>query len=603
MADRINGSKGWKRNMARQKKKDGFLLQAGILAAAGIIVKIISLLYRSPLTSIIGLEGNGYYSSAINIYTIILLVSSYSIPSAISKVIAQRLAFKEYRNAQRVFQCALIYVIVVGGIASLFTFFAAPILVESNAVPVLRVFSPTIFFSGLLGVLRGYFQAHGTMLHTSVSQILEQILNAVVSILAAYLLIGRVADESATTRAIYGASGSAVGTGVGVITALIFMSGMYFLNRKIIERRIIRDHSPHSESYGEIFKVIVTIVTPFILSTFIYNCSTSINMKIYFQVMMDVFHKSQADVSISYGIFATQAISVVNIPIALSSAMSSASMPRISAAFATKKLKETRHGVNMALHMTMLLAIPSAVGLMVLSKPVMGFIYPQREALDAASNLLRVLAVTVVLYCISTLTNAVLQGIGRVNTPVIHAAVALVVQVGVLYGLLRYTDFDLYALVCANIVYSLIMCVLNHMAVKKYLDYREEMVGIYLKPMLSAIIMGAAAWGVYYGLYYFIPYNRPVLLVAIAIGGCLYFVLLLKLGAVGEEELKAFPKGTLLLHYAKKFHLLKSDTAKYRKNPIEEKMVKQKTKRKNAIRRRKKRRRRKKKPVKKHLLD
>ena len=570
--------------MARQKKKDSFLLQAGILAAAGIIVKIISLLYRSPLTSIIGLEGNGYYSSAINIYTIILLVSSYSIPSAISKVIAQRLAFKEYRNAQRVFQCALIYVIVVGGVASLCTFFFAPSLVESNAVPVLRVFSPTIFFSGLLGVLRGYFQAHGTMVHTSISQILEQILNASVSILAAWLLIGKVANENGTTRAIYGASGSAIGTGVGVITALLFMSGMYILNKKIIDKRQLRDRTGNIESYGEIFKVIITIVTPFILSTFIYNCSTSINMKIYFKIMMDTFHRSQAGTSISYGIFATQAISVVNIPIALSSAMSSASIPRIAAAFATNKLKETRHGVNMALQMTMLLAIPSAIGMMVLSKPIMAFIYPQREALDAASNLLRVLAVTVVLYCISTLTNAVLQGIGRVNTPVIHAAVALVVQVGVLIGLLLFTDFDLYALACANIVYSLVMCILNHMAVKKYLDYQEEMVGIYLKPMLSAIIMGAAAWGIYYGLYFLIPFNRPVLLVAMAISGCLYFVLLLKLGAVGEEELRAFPKGAMLLHYAKKFHLLKPDEESRTRKP-----------RKRKARRKRKRRRRRKK--------
>ena len=80
------------------KKTNSFVLQAGILAAAGMIVKVIGLIYRSPLLSIIGLEGNNYYSAAINIYTIILLISSYSIPSAISKVIAQRLAFKEYRN-------------------------------------------------------------------------------------------------------------------------------------------------------------------------------------------------------------------------------------------------------------------------------------------------------------------------------------------------------------------------------------------------------------------------------------------------------------------------------------------------------------------------
>lgn len=65
-------------------------------------------------------------------------------------------------------------------------------------MPVLRIFAPTIFFSGLLGVLRGYFQAHGTMVPTSFSQIVEQILNAVVSILAAFLLIKAVAGKDTT---------------------------------------------------------------------------------------------------------------------------------------------------------------------------------------------------------------------------------------------------------------------------------------------------------------------------------------------------------------------------------------------------------------------
>ena len=61
------------------------LKQAGILAAAGIIVRIIGLLYRSPLTAIIGDEGNGLYTAAYNIYAVVLLISSYSIPSAVNK--------------------------------------------------------------------------------------------------------------------------------------------------------------------------------------------------------------------------------------------------------------------------------------------------------------------------------------------------------------------------------------------------------------------------------------------------------------------------------------------------------------------------------------
>ena len=545
--------------MAQQKKKDSFVLQAGILAAAGIIVKIIGLIYRSPLTSIIGLEGNGYYSSAINIYTIILLVSSYSIPSAISKVIAQRLAYKEYRNAQRVFQCALIYVLVVGGVASLVTFFAAPLLVSDmpNSIPVLRVFAPTIFFSGLLGVLRGYFQAHGSMAHTSISQILEQILSPGVSILSAYLLIGTVKNESETTKAIYGASGSALGTGAGVLIALLFMFGMYSLNKDIIRKRVERDHSRHQESYQEIFKVIITTVTPFILSTFVYNCSTVVNMKIYNNIMIDVKGLEESMAAIQYGIFATQAMSIVNIPIALSSAMSSASLPGVSATFATHKEKETRRKVNQATRITMMLAIPSAVGLMVLARPVVQFIYPQKEALDMASNVLRVLAVTVILSGLSTLTNAVLQGIGKVNTPVIHAVIALVVQIGILAALLFYTDLNLYALAIANIAYSLLMCILNHAAVKKYLGYREDIVKTYLLPGLAACWMGAAAYGAYQGVYYLIKLNRISLVIALGVAVVVYFVLVIRMGAVNEAELKSFPKGAMLVHIAKKMHLLR----------------------------------------------
>ena len=544
--------------MAQQKKKDSFVLQAGILAAAGIIVRIIGLLYRSPLTSIIGLEGNGYYSSAINMYTIILLVSSYSIPSAISKVIAQRLAYKEYRNAQRVFQCALIYVVIVGAAASLFAFFGASFLVDvENAVPVLRVFAPTIFFSGLLGVLRGYFQAHGTMMHTSISQILEQILNAGVSMLAAYLLIGLVADEGETTRAIYGASGSALGTGAGVLIALLFMFGMYRLNKDVIAKRIKRDRSSVQESYGDIFKVIITTVTPFILSTFIYNCSTVVNMKIYQSIMKNIEGLDEALIAIRYGIFSTQAITIVNIPIAISSALSSASIPGISGTFATHREKETRHKVGQATRMTMLIAIPSAVGLFVLSKPIVQFIYPQKEALDTAADLLRVLAVTVILYSLSTLTNAVLQGIGKVNIPVINASISLVVQVVILIALLFYTKLDLYTLAAANIAYSFMMCILNHAAVKRYLRYREEIAKTYLKPALAALCMGVIAFGIYHGVFYLIKLNRISLMIAMGIAAVVYFILIMKLGVVNESELKSFPKGAMLVHIAKKMHLLK----------------------------------------------
>ena len=543
--------------MSKQEKKDSFIMQAGILAMAGIFSRIIGILYRSPLAHIIGNEGNGYYGSAYNIYTIILLISSYSIPSAISKVIAQRLAVKEYKNAQRIFHCALIYVIVVGGIASLFAYFGAGLLVEQNSVVVLRVFAPTIFFSGLLGVLRGYFQAHRTMLQTSISQIFEQIVNALISILGAFLLIKMVNNQDSTTQAIYGAIGSALGTGTGVLLALLFMFGIYMLNKDIIHRRMKHDKTRNVLSYQAIFIIIFSMVTPFILSTFIYNFSTSLNQTIYTKIMMYVKGISEVETATQYGIYSGQPVTISNIPIAIASAVSSAMIPTISALFAQGNYEGCNNKIKQAIHTTMLVAIPSMVGLFALAKPVTTLLYNLPESIDISSSLLRVLCVTVVFYSLSTLTNAVLQGIGKVNIPVINAAVALVIQTVVLLVLMYCTNLGLYAIAIAAICYSFMMCLLNNLSVVKYLKYKQNYVKTYLLPLVAAVLMGLAAYGVYHGLYLLMPINAVCLMVAIGVAAVVYFVVLIKIGGITKDDLYSFPKGAMLVSFATKMRLLR----------------------------------------------
>lgn len=541
------------------KKNDGFIMQAGILAMAGIICRIIGILYRSPLAAVIGDEGNGYYGSAYNIYTIILLISSYSIPSAISKVIAGKLALREYRNAQRIFHCAFIYVIVVGGLASLFAFIAAGIpglLVEENAANVLRIFAPTIFFSGLLGVLRGYFQAHKTMVQTSISQILEQILNAVISILAAYLLKQTVVDKDLTTQAIYGAMGSALGTGAGVLIALAFMWLVYGMNRKVIAKRLKRDKSGNTLSYPEIFKIIFFLVTPFILSTFIYNFSTSLDETIYRKILKLVKDVDVSQIATWYGIYSGKAVVISNIPIAIASAMSAAMIPSISGKFATGDIKGTRGKVHTAILTTMLIAIPAAVGIGVLAKPVVSFLFPGQTSLDMAAGLLRALSITVVFYSLSTLTNAVLQGIGKVNIPVINAAVALAVQTIVLIPCLWFTNLNLYSLAIATIVYSLLMCILNGIAVRRSLNYKQDVLKIFILPAIASVVMGAAAYGTYTGLFNLVESNVISLIFAVIVGAVIYGILILKTGVLKRNDILAMPKGSKLARMLEKLHLI-----------------------------------------------
>lgn len=585
--------------MAQKNKKDGFIMQAGILAAAGIISRLIGLLYRSPLTAVIGDEGMGYYSSAYNIYTIILLISSYSIPSAISKVIAQKLVLKEYRNAHKLFLCAVWYVLIVGTATGLFLFFGAGLLVDGPAVIVLKVFAPTIFLYGLLGVLRGYFQAHKTMVQTSVSQILEQILNCIVSIAAALLLImttlgsadkyvitqehqvqlgtqivseaeSYVVEETGETvyvltkeqqewntkHATYGAVGSALGTGMGVLTALLFMWAVYGMNRSTIYRRIERDRTRKEDSYGEIIGTVMHVVTPFILSTALYNLNTSLNQTIYSKYLLNVKKGDITKISTDYGIFAGKAVVIANIPIALATAMSSAVIPSISEACAQGDYEGAREKVAKAIKTTMLISIPAAVGIGVLARPVTWLLYPQKSSIDMASGLLTALAVSIIFFALSTLTNSVLQGIGRVNTPVIHSAVALCCQTLALFLLLHFTNCNLYGLVIANIVYSFVMCLLNQIAVRKYLDYEQEVVRTYLIPLLASLFMGALAWAVYQGLYLLTSSNVLSLFPAIILGAVLYFALMILLKGLTEEEIRELPKGHLLLRAARKMKLL-----------------------------------------------
>ena len=547
-------------------KKNNFIMQAGILAAAGIISRMIGLLYKSPLMTVIGETGMGYYSEAYNYYTIVLLISSYSIPSAISKVIAQKLGVKEYRNAHRIFLCALGYVFAVGAVASLFLFFGARLFVAKEAIPVLRVFAPTVFVYGILGVLRGYFQAHRSMAQTSVSQILEQIANVVVSLLMArFLIIAQLGSlampedaEGRVEHAVRGAMGSAMGTGAGVVTALLFMGGIYALNYGYIHRRIEKDRHREVDSYQTILRMIGSVVTPFILSTAVYNLNVSLNSWLYTKALPALREVDEAAIHANYGVFSGMAVTISNIPIAFSSAVASAILPYVSQLLAAGDIGSAKDKAGVAVKSTMMISIPSAVGLFVLAKPVTLLLFPTRgdEVVEMAAHLLMMLALSVVLYALSTLNSSILQGVGKVNAPIYNAAIALLVQTAVTVPLLLFTELGIYALAIASTVFSGTMCLLNQRSVRKAIGYRQEMLKSFVVPGFAAALMGMAAWAVYEGFLLLVKSPRIAVFPAVIVGAAVYFVLILLFRGLTESELKGFPKGYLLVKLAKRCRLL-----------------------------------------------
>ena len=271
---------------------------------------------------------------------------------------------------------------------------------------------------------------------------------------------------------------------------------------------------------------------------------------------MNVRGLTQAETATAYGIFAGKAMVIINIPIALAASLSSAMIPTISKSSALGAIEDTQRKAENAMWTTMLIAIPAAVGLAVLSKPIMQLLFPQKDSLDMASELLAMIAVTVVFYSLSTLTNGILQGVGKVNLPVRNAGIALVVQTALLVVLLMFTELDVYALVICLIVYSFMMCILNSISVRRCIGVRENIKKMFLMPLLASSLMGACAWGTYTGLHTFVDSNVICLMPSLLLAVIVYGVTILKIGAIQREQLLAFPKGTLLVKVAEKCHLI-----------------------------------------------
>lgn len=532
-------------------KKSSLLRNTSILMIATIVSRVIGLLYRSPLGAAIGSEGLGYYGTASNVYVILLLISSYSIPMAVSKIVSERLALKQYRNAQRVFHGALIYAVIVGALAALLAFFGGKYLLaynQQNALPALRVLAPTIFFSAILGVLRGYFQAHNTMVPTSVSQILEQIANAVVSILAGYLLISAFATDS-TSKAILGSVGGTMGTAAGVLVGLLFMVFVYRVNRRGIHKKIQKDRSHTEESYGSILKILFCMVTPVIFTTFIYNANAYVDNYIYSSLMG--WHGVDSSViNAAYGEFSNYYVTLINVPLALASASASAMMPEVSGEFAVGNYREANARILQTIRLTMFLSIPAAVGLGVLSFPITGVLFPASTELSAW--LLLGGSVSVVFSALSTITNSALQSIGRQKTALRNAAISLGLNVLVVTVILFVSEKPgIYAVLIANIAFSVSMCFLNNLSIRKYLRFRNEIRNTYLKPLTAAAGMGVVTWIVYYGLYLLTRLEALCLLVAIVVAVPLYLILYVWITQIPEDEMRRFPMGTKIVKVLK----------------------------------------------------
>ncbi len=551
-------------NNKGRKNGTGFLMQGSILAIASIISRIIGLIYRIPMTDIIGDAGNDYYGSAFQIYNILLIISSYSLPLAVSKLVSANSSLGRRRNVYRILKCALIFALVSGSIAALILFFGAEYITETIMKTPLSIFAvrtliPVLVIVAVLGVMRGFFQGLGTMMPSAVSQIIEQIVNAVVSIWAAYVLfsygtkVGALLGNAENYGSAYGAAGGTIGTGAGALVAFLFSAFVMAVYLKRFKKKMKKERKENVDSYGAIFRVLFLTIVPVLLSTTIYNCNALLDQAVFKNIAVLQGYKS-SEYGILNGIYTGKYQVLINVPIAIASALAASSVPAVSAAFTGGKRKEVRMQISLAIRFIMVIAFPCAVGMGVLAGPIMQMLF--RDSSDTAAFMLQLGSVTILFSSLSTLTNGLLQGINRMKEPIRNALAALVLHLLVLVGLMWFLDWNIYAVVIANAVFGLIMCILNARSLRRYSGYRQEVKRTFLVPAIASAGMGVVVFLVYRLVLYLIRVNAAATLISIVAGIVTYFILLLMFRGVTEKELLRFPKGKLIVSVARRMHLM-----------------------------------------------
>lgn len=534
-----------------------FLVQGSILAAAGIVVRLIGLLYKIPMTRILGTEGIGYYNTAYEIYNIGLILSSYSLPLAMSKLIAARRVQDRYQDVQRVFRIGIIFSASVGAVMTLILMLGGDWITAnifkspSSALP-LKVMAPTIFVFSIMGVIRGYFQGHGNMVPTSVSQIIEQIVHAVVSITASYTFMLWFA-ASANPRS-YGAAGGTLGTLLGAAAALTFLAILMLRYRRANAGMLRQKQKTAVESWNSVFIALLMTLTPIILSQFVYQLSGSVDNSM-FGVIMDGKGLAEKERASLLGVYSGEYRLLTNVPVAIASSLGASMIPSIVRSRTRKKYDEVQYKIRMSIKFNMLIAIPCAVGMGVLAGPIMQLIFGDSSRL--AADIMRIGSFAVVFFSLSTVTNSVLQGIDLMRKSVTHSAISLVIHVVLVYVMLKNLNLGVYGLVIGNVTFAMVVCLLNWLAVGRALKYRQEVKTTFILPLAAALIMGVITLTVYNGVYALFASNALALLISVPLAMVTYGVLLIVLKAVTAQELPDMPFGMRILRLCKKLRLMK----------------------------------------------
>ncbi|RJX28435.1 MAG: polysaccharide biosynthesis protein [Dethiobacter sp.] len=533
-----------------------FIKGALILTAAGLFVRVIGAVLRIFLAAIMGDEGIGLYQMAYPVYTTLLAISTAGIPIAISKLVAENLAHKDYRGAHRVFIMSLVILTFLGALFSLLLYYGAGFFVRNivkdpRAYYPLISISPAILLVTVLSAFRGYFQGFQEMMPTAISQIIEQLGRVVVVIVLVFLLLPRGLE--------FAAAGAAFGAVAGAFLGLLLLLYLFFKNRGEYKKRLKRQLVQRDFSSREVLYRIIALSIPITLGSLVIPLVNMVDLSVVPLRLHEAGYSTEEATAL-YGQLTGMASSVIQFPLILTIALAMSLVPAISEAQALKNNFLVKARTDLAMRFTLFFSIPASFGLFVLAEPTTLVLFENAPA----AYPLALMAFGLIFLSLYTATSGILQGLGYVLEPVKYMILGTVLKIVLSWILTADPRLHIGGAALATVISFLIASLLNIRKVSEVTGWRFNFKELLLKPLTAALFM---SWGVHVSyrvaLGFFITAfslrlaQASALFLAIMLGLIIFIMVLFLVGGVREEDLRAIPRlGYPLLKLARRFKLL-----------------------------------------------
>lgn len=524
--------------MSNAQKQNTFFGGAAILAMGIVLVKIISAVYKMPLINILG-SGYTDFTNAFNIFNILLMISTAGIPVAMSKMISQANAQGHQNQVHKIFRVTFLFFLAFGALCSLAMFLGADgfaaLMGNPKSAASMRVLAPSVVLVAGLAAFRGYAQGHSHMTPSSVSQIIEALFKLIFGLSFAMWLIHIGKDESTA------AAGAIAGVTISELVALLYMA-WEFLRTRRSEPTPLHQDTPWSAR--KILLVCLSLAIPITLTSSATSIITTVDTALVqhqLQNAVGLTLDETRNLYLQYSSVQT----VYQIPASLMVAITASVIPAVTVYFQQRNRKGAATVVGSSLKTAAMIAFPSGIGMLVLGKPIVQLLFPRLDA-DIAGLILSILGIANIFVCLVLVCNAILQAHGILNLPIITMLIGGIVMVLFDFFAVAIPSVNIFGSPIGSAIGYGITCCLDLWLVCRIVPGCPNYLLVFGKPLLSAVLMGGAAWATYGLLYKLIAINAVALIIAIGVAMVVYFALIILLKTITKSDLTLMPKGELI---------------------------------------------------------